>query len=471
MVDDPGGREHCYLADFGLTESASDRDPSDGSLMGTLDYIAPEQIRGDPADGRADQYALACLLFESLTGAPPFRRDTDVATIFAHLEEPPPSVADSRPDLPSELDAVLARGMAKDPADRYDTCERLMTAARGSVGIGETEKSRTPALVATVALVVLLAGALAIALATGGGEPAAAEAPGAVVRVDARTGAVDARHELGGRPAALAVGAGNVWAGSHDDAGLWRVDAWSGRVTRVESTGKPRDLAYHDGRMYVSSEGPGNFDGNIVAYDAASGSRLDGLTLLPCSLGAGRREGVWATACPEVEQIGGDASRLRIVSRLVLPVKDPLTSGNFRQCQCDITTGDGSVWVAGDPVDSRVWRIDAASARLQDEFDLPFEIGRGIAAGDGALWVAGPADDIVARVDTAKGKVTDRIRVGRAPVGLALGRRRLWVANRLGKSLSVIDTRLRKVVRTIDLGAAPAEVAVGAGGVWAAVDV
>jgi serine/threonine protein kinase len=97
LVDDPGGRDHCYLADFGLTQSASDRGPADGSLMGTLDYVAPEQIRGDPIDGRADQYAFACLLFECLTGSLPFRRDSEVATIFAHLEEPPPAASDHRP--------------------------------------------------------------------------------------------------------------------------------------------------------------------------------------------------------------------------------------------------------------------------------------------------------------------------------------------------------------------------------------
>jgi serine/threonine protein kinase len=115
LVDDPGGRDHCYLADFGLTQSASDRGPGDGSLMGTLDYVAPEQIRGDEIDGRADQYALACLVFECLTGSLPFRRDSEIATIFAHLEEPPPAASDHRPGLPPELDGVLVRGMARTP--------------------------------------------------------------------------------------------------------------------------------------------------------------------------------------------------------------------------------------------------------------------------------------------------------------------------------------------------------------------
>ena len=72
LLDQQGGREHAYLADFGLTQSIAEAGPADGSLMGTVDYVAPEQIRGDQVDGRADVYALGCLLFESLTGTLPF---------------------------------------------------------------------------------------------------------------------------------------------------------------------------------------------------------------------------------------------------------------------------------------------------------------------------------------------------------------------------------------------------------------
>ncbi len=90
LLDQQDGREHSYLADFGLTQSAADRGPADGQLMGTVDYVAPEQIRGDAVDGRADQYALGCLMFEWLTGTLPFRDGSEVAAIFAHLEEPPP---------------------------------------------------------------------------------------------------------------------------------------------------------------------------------------------------------------------------------------------------------------------------------------------------------------------------------------------------------------------------------------------
>src|ERR671936_1051409 len=103
------GREHCYLADFGLSTSASDRsaatDPQ--QIVGTIDYVAPEQIRGAEVDGRADVYSLACLLYESLTGDVPFRHVSDVAVIYAPLEEPPPKASGRGAALGPELDAVL----------------------------------------------------------------------------------------------------------------------------------------------------------------------------------------------------------------------------------------------------------------------------------------------------------------------------------------------------------------------------
>src|SRR5262245_36261703 len=125
LLDRPGGREHAYLADFGLTQSVSDRAPTDGHLMGTVDYVAPEQIRGEPVDGRADQYALGCMLFECLTGTAPFARGSDMATIYAHLEEAPPAATEHNPGLPHEIDAVLGRAMAKSPQERFATCAEL----------------------------------------------------------------------------------------------------------------------------------------------------------------------------------------------------------------------------------------------------------------------------------------------------------------------------------------------------------
>ena len=134
--DDRG--EHAYLADFGLTKSRG-IDTSltrAGTLVGTLDYMAPEQLEGRDLDGAADQYALAAIAFRALTGRLPFARDSEVALITAHLKDPPPSANALMPGLPSGVDAVIARGMAKAPGDRYPTCTAFMADLRSALGMG-----------------------------------------------------------------------------------------------------------------------------------------------------------------------------------------------------------------------------------------------------------------------------------------------------------------------------------------------
>ena len=127
-----GDAEHVYLVDFGLARSDSD-DRSlggGGSFLGTPRYAAPEQAAGRPVDGRTDGYALGCVLYECLTGQPPFPGGSGEAVLLAHLEAPPPRVTALRPDLPPAIDQVVARAMAKDPATRFPTCRALLTAAR-----------------------------------------------------------------------------------------------------------------------------------------------------------------------------------------------------------------------------------------------------------------------------------------------------------------------------------------------------
>jgi serine/threonine-protein kinase len=131
----PGQDEHAYLSDFGITKGISSETAltAAGQLMGTPDYCAPEQIRGEQVDGRADQYALACVAFVLLTGVPPFRRAEAVATLFAHLKDPIPAATGIRPDLPKALDPVLARALAKDPQDRYASCGEFAAELRHAV--------------------------------------------------------------------------------------------------------------------------------------------------------------------------------------------------------------------------------------------------------------------------------------------------------------------------------------------------
>ena len=130
----PDGSDHVYLADFGLTKRLSDETASgaDGRLMGTIDYVAPEQIAGREIDARADVYSLGCVLYECLVGRPPFHdlwRDSDLAVLFAHLNAEPPAASAKRAELPVALDAVIARALAKEPEDRYPGCGELARAA------------------------------------------------------------------------------------------------------------------------------------------------------------------------------------------------------------------------------------------------------------------------------------------------------------------------------------------------------
>src|SRR3954470_20001943 len=128
--------QRCYLTDFGLTKRASSDSQqltAAGQFLGTVDYVAPEQIEGKDVDGRADVYALGCVLFECLTGSRPYPRDSQVAVIYAQLREPPPRACEIRPDLPGAVDVVIAEAMAKKPDERYRTCEALVTAARGAL--------------------------------------------------------------------------------------------------------------------------------------------------------------------------------------------------------------------------------------------------------------------------------------------------------------------------------------------------
>ncbi|MFC5721678.1 serine/threonine-protein kinase [Streptomyces gamaensis] len=128
--------EHVYLTDFGLTKKSLSLTgfTSVGQFVGTLDYVAPEQISGKPVDGRCDVYSLGCVVFEMLTGTPPFRRDDDMALLWAHQYEPPPRLGERVPGLPAAADEVLAKALAKAPEDRYERCTQFVAALRRAGG-------------------------------------------------------------------------------------------------------------------------------------------------------------------------------------------------------------------------------------------------------------------------------------------------------------------------------------------------
>src|SRR5262245_39528920 len=131
--------DHIYLSDFGLSKqslSGGTSLTSQGQFLGTLNYVAPEQIEGRAVDGRTDEYALACSAFEMLAGQPPFRRDESLAIMWAQLSTAPPPLTGTRLDLPAAVDGVMNRALAKTPDERYGTCLEFAAALRRACALG-----------------------------------------------------------------------------------------------------------------------------------------------------------------------------------------------------------------------------------------------------------------------------------------------------------------------------------------------
>ena len=146
LVDVRSGRpDHVYLSDFGVSKggTASVSLTGAGVFLGTPDYSAPEQIQDHPVDGRTDQYALACVAYQLLTGHAPFERDQGMAILLAHLSEPPPSLAARRPGLPAPADEVLARALAKAPEKRFGSCADFADALRSALGLAAYDSRDT----------------------------------------------------------------------------------------------------------------------------------------------------------------------------------------------------------------------------------------------------------------------------------------------------------------------------------------
>ncbi|HEV7752338.1 MAG TPA: serine/threonine-protein kinase [Baekduia sp.] len=204
--------DHAYLSDFGITrvQSSETRITDSGNWIGTVDFMAPEHLRSEPTDARADVYGLGCVLFTALTGTPPFRRDTVPATITAHLHDAPPRPSDTL-GVPAAFDSVIARALAKEPAGRYPSAGDLGRAARAaasgeqlSTGRGSVATGAATPEQAEPTRIAPLAGATEIA---GGGALATALAPGAPPTEHAAPPpAAGARpRAAGSRPAAVKV--------------------------------------------------------------------------------------------------------------------------------------------------------------------------------------------------------------------------------------------------------------------------
>ncbi len=446
--------EHVYLADFGLTKRTDDARTLEPGLFGTIDYVAPEQIRGGDVDGRADVYALGCLLYECLSGTAPFRRGSDAATLYAHLEEEPPT-------LPG-LEQVLWKALAKDPDDRYMTCGELVDGARSALGIVAPNHNRLPLAVALAGLAVIAAALLAVFL-TGGSSPPAAGV-GRLLGIDTGSNRVTASRAIGDGPVAVAAGSGRVWVASYRDGTVWQFDPASGEAAKIPAVGRPFDVTVRDGYAYVAALGPGQFSGNVSQFDAVGAEHTGGIGILACSVTSGTY-GVWVAGCPNVQQLRVSVNDVRIDATVRIPYPQRLSAGNFREALSGMATGDGAIWVVGDANDRRLWRIDPRTRRIVATIALGFPPAK-VAAGAGGVWITDQLRDRVVQLDPRTYRVVRTVAVARGPIGVTVSGGSVWVAGAIGHAVTRIDARTGVVVATIPVDASPQAVAVDAGSAW-----
>jgi DNA-binding beta-propeller fold protein YncE len=458
-------RNHVYLADFGLTRRivGGDAPGVEAGSLGTIDYIAPEQLRGEEVDGRADLYSLGCLLFECLTGEPPFRRPSDLAVAFAHLED--------EPLAPPELAGLVNEALAKAPEDRYQSGRELVGAARAALGLDVPRQRRWPLLVAAVLLALVAAGALSLLLTRSGSTGAALN--GRLLRIDPHSYQVTNTLDVGGDPSGVASDGRHVWVSTLNDASVWRIDPKTFAAKPFAAGPYPTGVAASGGVVYLPERG----GGAVTGLDASGKPRFSVAT--PADYFGGpvtsSGEGVWFAE--EVNE-GGKALRLDAAQSLFgkpasqVRIRDPrpLNEAHVRFDFAGIAAGAHGVWVAGDALDRRVFRINPGTRRVVHTIQLPFPPG-GIAAGDGAVWVTDQLGDVVARIDPARNQLVRTIHVGREPTGIAVGPHSVWVANTLDRSISRIDPTSNLVVKTIPLKVSPKAVTVARNGaLWVAAD-
>ena len=245
-----------------------------GLSLGTPAYVAPEQIEGKEVDGRADQYSLACLLHECLTGVPPFPRPSEAAVLYAHLEEAPPA--------PPGLEQVLPRALDKDPGTSATRPARSSsTPPAAALGIASPARNRWPLAVAALGLAVIAAALLAFFLTRGGGGPTTT---GAVVRLDAATGKITARVAVGNDPEAIAAGPDGVWVANFADGTVSKIDPGGSQVSTIRVNG----LAGEPRRRWRRRPGRDRAAGEHVDADQSPGRQR--LRPDPPARGGSRRD-------------------------------------------------------------------------------------------------------------------------------------------------------------------------------------
>jgi YVTN family beta-propeller protein len=460
-----GEDEHVYLADFGLTKHASSAPglTKAGMFVGTLDYSAPEVIRGEGADARADVYALGCVLFQCLTGRPPFVRDSEVATMYAHLHDAAPAPG-TIAGAAAVLDAVVAKALAKDPGERYATAAELGRAARAAIGDGSTPAapaaSPTPAASSTPAAPRDAAASPTPAAAPSG----AAASPGAVVSPTPAAAPSGAAASPGAvvspTPAAPPSGA----AALPSAAAFPGAVAPPARAAEGQREGISRDWRI----VLLTTLGLVMAVGLVVALLAGTGVLGGDSAKKAAPPATAAKAAKPATAPAKAGKPAAAPAKAAKPAAATAGAPRPVASIAVGRGPDGIAVDDaGSVWVTN-AQDDTLTRIDEKSGRIAG---APIPAGDdpdGVVAAKGVVWLASAKQGRVLRFETSGDAPVPggTIDVGAQPEGIALGRQLVWVANIQDGTVNRIDRASPSVVGApIGVGGKPTGVFVGSS-VW-----
>ena len=412
LISGQGDAEHSYLADFGLTQRAGEGATTAGAprMVGTVDYIAPEQIERDDVDARADVYALGCVLFECLTGQVPFPRDSDLAVLWAHMRTDPPRPSELNPELPSAIDEVVGRALAKDPDERYASSGELVRAARDALGLSGVRvvRQRTPLLLIAGGLVVAIAAAAAFAVSNGGGSAAGLRG-NTLVRIDPTTNRVSEVIDVGEKPSAVAVAGRTAWVYNLGDSTVSQIDTSTNSVRQTTPVSTvPVHFAYHLGPLLAANSAGAWLIGvrrdgrNVLTNVGMDGGRREFLLdSAPVAVAASDTD-IWVLGpsqrgCPlywDWERRPLPADRSDTVLRLSPSTGRILARVPIQSCgiSSGLSHDRRSVWVFAMDY-SVLFRLDARTSRVTGVANLGPGVttvwaGGGVpASGGGAVWV------------------------------------------------------------------------------------
>jgi streptogramin lyase/predicted Ser/Thr protein kinase len=482
--------DHVYVSDFGLTKRALSVSglTATGQLVGTIDYVAPEHIKGDPIDRRADVYSLGCMVVECLTGHAPYPRDLEVGVLWAHVEEAPPKVTDERPDLPPEVDEVVAAAMAKDPDARTATAGEVAAGLRSALGpdgatvVAPTRprrkqprargRGRTALIAALVGAGLLVAVGVAVLLA-GSGEEVVVPMPNSVARIEADATAFSTSVEVGLDPTGVAVGEdGDLWVINQGDSTVSRIDPDSGEDTSTKSTlGIPTGVAAGEGAVWITNGfgGPSG-TGQVVRLDLADES------VEPAFDDSGNAkaivvafESIWLADADRDAVLKYDPEDLDAP-----PIEIPTDEdANASAAPRSLSVGTGAaqgIWVANELGDT-VLRIDPETNEVADRIQV--ESPTAVAAGASGVWVTSEINDRVVRFDAADGRTLRTYQtpdgVLDGPTSIVIAPAGVWFGSVLESAIARLDPQTDAIERIAIDGITGGMVVDANGHVWVAV--